>query len=111
MYADDLMLISISVMHLQFLVNICKNEFDKIYMQINILKSGCLRVGARHAMLCETINIENIPIMWVQEIKYLGINLASANRLTINFQPVKHKFFGALDGIFRKVGLKHLQLF
>ena len=64
-------------------------------------------------MLCfvKPINIENTPTMWVQEIKYLGINFASESRLIINFQPVKHKFFGALDGIFRKVGLKHLQLF
>ena len=44
MYADDLILISICLMHLQLLVDICKQEFDKIDMQINGSKSGCLRI-------------------------------------------------------------------
>jgi hypothetical protein len=106
MYADDLILMSISLMHLQLLVNICKTEFDKIDMQINTAKTGCLRIGARHAVVCECITIDGAPLKWLQEIKYLGIVLASANRLTINFQSMKQKFFRALNGIFGKVGLK-----
>jgi len=108
MYADDLLLLSISLMHLQLLVNICKIEFDKIDMQINISKSGCLRIGARHAVTCEPINIDrpNTSLKWFQEIKYLGIVLASANNLTVNFQSMKQKFFRALNRIFGKVGLK-----
>ena len=97
---------SISLMHFQLLVNICKTEFDKIDMQINTAKTGCLRIGARHAVVCECITIDGAPLKWLQEIQYLGIVLASANRLTINFQSMKQKFFRALNGIFGKVGLK-----
>jgi len=106
MYADDLLLMSISLMHLQLLTNICKTEFDKIHIQSNTAKTGCLRIGARHAVFCEPITMEDTPLKWLQEMKYLGIVLASANRLTINFQSMKQKFFRALNGIFGKIGLK-----
>ena len=75
-------------------------------MQINISKSGCLRIGARHAVTCEPINIDNTSLKWFQEIKYLGIVLASAKILTVNFQAMKHKFFRALNKILGKIGLK-----
>jgi hypothetical protein len=68
MYADDLILISISLMHLQLLVDICKQEFDKIDMQINGSKSGCLRIGPRHAMPCEPININNMPLCGIKKL-------------------------------------------
>ena len=75
-------------------------------MQINTAKTGCLRIGARHAVFCEPITMEDTPLKWFQEMKYLGIVLASAKRLTINFQSMKQKFFRALNGIFGKIGLK-----
>ena len=75
-------------------------------MQINGSKSRCLRIGPRHAMPCKPININNMPIVWNQEIKYLGTAMASANHFTVNLQSTKQKFFRALNGIFGKVGLK-----
>jgi hypothetical protein len=47
MYADDLVLLSISITDLQMLLNLCVEEFSKIKMEINIKKSECLRVGRR----------------------------------------------------------------
>jgi len=105
MYADDLILMSISLMHMQALVDICKTEFDKIGMEINTAKSNCLRIGPRHNVSCETININNAPIKWSQEVTYLGIHLASARQLTLNLQQSKQKIFRAVNGIF---GMHHL---
>ncbi len=106
MYADDLILISISLMHMQALVDICKIEFDKIGMEINISKSGCMRICPRHNVPCDTINISNTPIKWQQDITYLGIHFTSAKQLTLNLQQTKQKFFRAVNGIFGKIGLK-----
>ena len=47
-YADDLLLLSISLHDLQKLVNLCVIEFNNIVMTININKSACLRIGNRH---------------------------------------------------------------
>ena len=75
-------------------------------MEINTTKSGCLRIGPRHNVPCETININNTPIKWQQEIAYLGIHLTSARKLTHNIEQTKQKFFRAINGIFGKIGLK-----
>ena len=106
MYADDLIILSISLLHLQSLVDICVHEFKSIGMSINLLKSACLRVGPRHAAVCQLIIIDQVPLKWVQEIKYLGIYLLSGKNFSFNLQPVKQKFFKALNGIFGKIGLK-----
>ena len=47
MYADDLILLSISVCDLQNMVNLCKLEFDWLDMRINVKKSMCLGIGNR----------------------------------------------------------------
>ena len=45
MYADDLIILAISVQDLQSLVNLCTFEFNEINMLINAKKSSCLKVG------------------------------------------------------------------
>ena len=42
MYADNLLLASISIMDLQRMIDICKDEFDWLDMTINIKKSMCV---------------------------------------------------------------------
>ena len=91
-------------MHLQAIF--CKIESDKFGMEIYTTKSGCRRLGPRHNVPCKTINIDNTPIKWQQEIAYLGIRLTSARKLTLNIQQTKQKFFRAINGIFGKIGLK-----
>ena len=105
MYADDIILLSLSVSHMQRMVDICVQEFSDINMEINIKKSGCLRIGDRHLSQCQAITIGGQTINWLQEVKYLGIIIVSAKRFKTNQQSSKQKFFGALNGIFGKIGL------
>ena len=51
MYADDIILMSISVTDLQALIDICATEFEELDMIINIKKSMCIRVGQRHNVI------------------------------------------------------------
>ena len=92
MYADDLIILSISLHHLQSLVNICVHEFKSIRMSINLLKSACLRVGPRHAAVCQPITIEQVPLKWVQEIKYLGIYLLSGKSFPLICNQLNKSF-------------------
>jgi len=57
MYADNLVLLSISVCDLQALVNICVNELALIDMIINCNKSGCLRIGNRQSAIVSSISV------------------------------------------------------
>ena len=44
MYADDLIFIPISLMHLELFVDICKQEFDKIDMKLMVLNQDVLEL-------------------------------------------------------------------
>ena len=48
MYADDLLLMSISVCQLQRMVDLCLDEFNKIDMLLNVKKSICIGIGDNH---------------------------------------------------------------
>ena len=47
MFADDLVLLTISISDLNDMIAICKAELDWLDMRVNVLKSDCIRVGPR----------------------------------------------------------------
>jgi len=101
MYADDLLLVSISVSDLQKLLEICQAEFIKIDMRVNASKSSCIGVGPRfNAYVCP----DQKQIVWGKEIKYLGVTILAGKVLHHDFHPVKAKLFGSLNSILGKVG-------
>ena len=104
MYADDLLLMSISNCDLQHMVDLCVNEFHQIDMKINIGKSVCMRIGNRHSIDISKIVVNSVSMEWKKDIRYLGVSLVSANNPKYNLQNVKQKYFRALNGIFGKVG-------
>jgi len=106
MYADDLILLSISIYELQILVDTCLLTFEDLKLEINVKKSACMRIGPRHNIGARPITIKLSPMAWKSEIRYLGVNIISSNKFKVNLQPAKQKFFGALNGIFGKVGTK-----
>ena len=104
MYADDLMLLSISLNHLHF----CVNEFEHLGLQINVLKSACMRIGAKNKNIDNSILIKNVFLAWKQEIKYLRIRILAGNKFSYNLQIARQKFFRAVNGLFGKIDVKSL---
>jgi hypothetical protein len=105
MYADDLILLSISLHDLQCLINICLKEFQSIGMEININKSACMRIGNRHNVFAPPLTVNKLQLQWKKDICYLGLKLVAAKKFTVNLQPIKQKFYRALNSILGKVGL------
>jgi hypothetical protein len=106
MYADDLLLLAISIGDLQRMVDICIQEFNDIDMTINVKKTVCMRIGQRHnADACQII-INGEMLDWKKELKYLGVNFVSANVIRLNLQSMRQKYFRALNGIFSRVGVR-----
>ena len=62
MYADDLLLLSISLSDLQNMINICNAEFDWLDMSVNSDKSSCVRVGKRFDEKVCNVTIDGSPI-------------------------------------------------
>jgi hypothetical protein len=75
-YADDILLLSLSVSLLQRLLSICETELERIGMTINAKKSCCIRVGKRYDIKCTSIVTNNGACLpWVTSIRYLGITI------------------------------------
>jgi len=72
MYADDLILLSISVTHMQQMIELCNNTLTELDLQLNIGKSGWLRIGDRHNICDISLRINNISLAQSSEIRYLG---------------------------------------
>ena len=69
MYADDLILLAPSVAELQYMVNICCDELNKLNLELNNNTSFCLRFGKRHRLPSVNINTVKGPISWVKETR------------------------------------------
>ena len=105
MYADDLLLLSLSVTDLQLMVNLCASEFACIGLSINVKKSACISIGVRHKLSPFKIRTDNADIDWKQEISFLGLTITASNTFKCNLQKIRHKFYRALSGLFGKIGL------
>jgi len=72
MYADDLLLLSVSLCDLQAMVDICYVELEKVDMKLNVKKSQIVRIGKSHSKAVHDIVIGGKPVDYVDELKYLG---------------------------------------
>ena len=104
MYADDLVILSISLADLQHMIDICYTVFKRIRLDININKSACVRIGKRHKVKLSDMIVNGVILQWKEQFEYLGIVICSAMSFTVNLQRSRQKFFAPLNSIFSKVG-------
>ena len=74
LYADDILILSLSVSQLEHLLHACESELAWLDIAINFSKSCCIHVGPRCDKSCANISSKtgsNIP--WVTEMRYLGV--------------------------------------
>jgi len=81
MYADDIILLSASVVHLQSMLDICRKEGSNIDIIFNAKKSSLFTVGKS----CDK-NIDNLylgadEVLWSPELKYLGLTFKTGKSL------------------------------
>ena len=103
MYADDLVLLSAFIHHLQLMINICLNELFELDLSINAKKSVCVRFGRRFNSVCSSVCINDVNIPWSDSVKYLGIVFTSGHKLSYDFKPSRADFFRSFNSIFSKV--------
>ena len=63
MYADDLILLSISVSELKALIEICQLKFNDLDMPINVSKCSCCRFGSRFKCTCSKIELAHAEVI------------------------------------------------
>ncbi|MFZ2538607.1 MAG: reverse transcriptase domain-containing protein, partial [Oscillospiraceae bacterium] len=103
MYADDLVLVSASIYHLQLMIDICLAQFTELDLAINVKKSVCVRFGKRFQGTCSPITINGKVVSWSDDVKYLGITFKSGSKLYIDFKQSRTKFFRSFNSIYGKI--------
>ena len=104
-YADDILLLAPTVTSLQLLVDLCCKELAFLNMQINFKKSVCMRIGPRFKSECANIVASGgHELRWVQQCRYLGVDIESASVFRCNLGERKKAFYRSFNSIFGKIG-------
>ena len=85
-YADDILLMSTSVLTLQSMLDICYQYGAMHNVMFNYKKSCCLQIGHRRSSnaYIGTMLLNNVPIEWVDSFKYLGVAFIASNNLVVD---------------------------
>ena len=110
MYADDLIILAASVTDLQRLIDICVDSLTTIQLSVNAKKCFCMRIGKRFRVDCNNAIIDNFPIQWSSEIRYLGVYFISGHVIKFNLNYCKKKFYRCLNSILSKTGTKVIDI-
>ena len=103
-YADDMLLIAVTVSALESLLRACESELQFLDMSINVKKSCCIRIGYRRNVTCASITTcHGQPLHWVSEFRYLGVFIVSSRLFKCSLVCDKHSFYAAANGLFGKL--------
>ena len=102
MYADDLLLLSGSVITLQKMLDCCGLVGQEIELNFNCKKSQCMVIGPIKMQTPLPMNINDNIIQWTDKLKYLGISIVSGVKFTIDFSETRRKFFVSVNTILSK---------
>ena len=81
-FADDILLISLSVCSLQLMLSIVESELLNLDIRLNVGKCCAIRIGPRHDKTCATLStVNNDAIYWCDQMRYLGITISGVFRI------------------------------
>jgi len=94
MYADDLIILAITLYDLRQLLKLCNTFFTILDMPTNINKSMCSRFGLRYKVICLDIVLDLGTLKWTSTFKYLGVSVLSGKHFSCDYSGARRKFFG-----------------
>jgi len=92
MYANDVLLLAISVADLQEIINLCLSELSLCHLTVNPSKSTCMGLGSQHDIPECVIVISGHLHSWARELKFLGFVIAAGNSFKCKIQ-INKQFF------------------
>ena len=102
MYADDLLLLSASMIDLQTMLDKCALVGSQLGIAFNSTKSKSIIIGPNVLSKSVNLNINGAPLQWVDKLKYLGIYLCSGSSFIVDLTETRRKFFACLNSIISK---------
>ena len=93
LYADDILLISGSVLKLQKMLNICSEYAKNNDFMFNSKKSACIAFGEEYSVEgVKRMTIGTEHMEWVEKLGYLGVTLVAGKIFTTNSNVNRRKF-------------------
>jgi len=102
MYADDIILLSASVVDLQEMLVICNSEGINLGLKFNPTKSKCILVGPNLNIKPADLFLGSFQLPWVNELSYLGITFLKAKSFLIDLSCIRRNFFVSVNVILSK---------
>jgi hypothetical protein len=101
LFADDLLLLSSSVVKLQLMLNICDEYGFEFDIKFNTSKSHLLQIGHKIITLPPLL-LSDSQIHWVDDIKYLGLHILAGKQFQVDVNVCRRKFLSASFGVLQK---------
>jgi len=79
MYADNILLLSPSVLGLRKMLDKCTDVFNKKLPEFNVSKSACIIVGPASKCFINPLELQQKSVEWKDSLKYLGVNFNLVN--------------------------------
>ena len=92
MYADDLIVLSASVIGLQSLLDCCYQFSITLMLKFNCLKSSCSVVGSASKLNISKMQLGSISIEWTSSFKYLCVVFNASRKLSVDTDAIKLNF-------------------
>jgi Reverse transcriptase (RNA-dependent DNA polymerase) len=102
MYADDILLLSASVIELQSMLDVCGDVGNNLGIMFNASKSMCMCIGRYKPSIIATMLINGSELQWVDQIKYLGITVVAGKAFMVDLKETRRKFFSSVNTIMSK---------
>lgn len=110
LYADDILLISISLQDLQWMLDICCKCINTLDLSFNVKKSAVLRIGVGYKAICTNPMLSHQPLLFADSMKYLGLWLKSGPVFSCIFDKCVSKFYKSFNAILSKCHGPNLEL-
>ena len=103
LYADDILLLSQSVSCMQEMLDICSNVANVLDLRFNGKKSVIMRIGKRCNFSCSNLLLDGVVLPFVDELKYLGVNIRKGCNFSRSMCSAKIKFYRSFNAIYSKI--------
>jgi len=98
-YADDLILISASVVKLQKMLDICFTYGTNLDIRFNPTKSFLFKVGKDFSKNVPDLCIDGQNMAWVNTLKYLGMYFDTGKTVKANTSRSARNFYASANNI------------
>jgi hypothetical protein len=102
LFADDILLISASVIHLQYMLDICVTYGVEFDIKFNAVKSHLIQIGLDISIVLPPLQLGDASILWTNQIKYLGVLINAGKRFAVCTDICRRKFLSSSFSILQR---------